>query len=75
MKKRRKQMSKGQDTLARILRYIAGTLIMIVGLVEMLKIIGIQPDMRYDILKAIILMWFGIFVAFYTRYAGKQKAD
>ena len=48
-----------------VVRYIAGTLILIVAIVEVLRIIGIKPDMGYDILKAVILIGVGLFVGFY----------
>ncbi len=60
-------MNSKSGVSEQILRYIGGTLILIVATVDMLRIIGVKPDIVFDILKALILVGIGLFVAFYNK--------
>jgi hypothetical protein len=47
------------------IRYIAGGLIIIIGIAETLRIVGVEPALGFDILKALLLLGTGLFVTFH----------
>lgn len=65
---------KDRPSTDTLIKYIAAAIIGMVGMAEMLRVAGFEPSFAFDVLKSLLLIGIGLFIAF-VKYPRKPDSD